>query len=148
MDPANRHLASWKLCLNHSQSGIEDSLQELDHDFRAWMEHPHQRTVWSKLMEHLVSFRWVLDQHFTRVAGEGYLENVAALRPGMYRDLREIECWQCCLIDDLDLLIHHVQNYDPQRDEIADMVDQFRRLHSEILDEENQERMLVEKGLA
>jgi hypothetical protein len=113
-----------------------------------WMVHPHQRTAWSKLMEHLVSFRWVLDQHFTRVAGEGYLENVASMRPGMYRDLREIECLQCQLIDALDLLIHHVQNFDPQRDEIADMVDQFRSLHDEILDEESQERSLVEKGLA
>jgi hypothetical protein len=137
-----------KMCLNHSQSGIEESLLELESDFRLWMEHPHQRTTWSKLMEHLVSFRWVLDQHFTRVAGEGYLENVAALRPGMYVDLREIECWQCRLIDELDLLIHHVQNFDPQRDEIADMVEQFQQLHCDILDEESQERLLVEKGLA
>ncbi|MCU0708280.1 MAG: hypothetical protein MUF23_08320 [Pirellula sp.] len=148
MDSTHRHVNGLRMCLNHSQSGIEASLQELEANFRAWMEHPHQRTTWSKLMEHLVNFRWILDQHFTRVAGEGYLENVAALRPGMYRDLREIECWQCRLIDDLDLLIHHVQTYDPQRDEIADMVEEFQRLHSEILDEENQERLLVEKGLA
>jgi hypothetical protein len=136
------------MCLNHSQSGIEDSLAELETDFRTWMDHPHQRTTWGKLMEHLVSFRWILDQHFTRVAGEGYLENVASLQPGMYRDLRDIECWQCRLIDDLDSLIHHVQNYDPQRDEIADMSEQFQRLHREILEEESQERLLVERGLA
>jgi hypothetical protein len=66
----------------------------------------------------------------------------------MYVDLREIECWQCRLIDELDLLIHHVQNFDPQRDEIADMVEQFQQLHRDILDEESQERLLVDKGLA
>ncbi len=148
MDPMRGRVPGMRMCLDHSQSGIEESLGELVNDFRQWMEHPHQRTTWSKLMEHMVSFRWVLDQHFTRVAGEEYLENVVAQRPGMYRDLRAIECWQCKLIDELDLLIHHVQNYDPQRDEIADMVDHFQRLHSEILDEESQERLLVEKGMA
>ena len=140
-------LNGMKMCLNHSQTGIEEGLAELELDFRSWLEHPHQRVTWGKLMEHLVSFRWVLDQHFTRVAGEGYLENVACQRPGLYSDLREIECWQCRIIDQLDMTIHHVQNYDPQRDEIADMAEQFQRLHQEILEEEFQERQLVERGL-
>jgi hypothetical protein len=52
------------------------------------------------------------------------------------------------LIDQLDLTIHHVQNYDPQRDDILDMVSQFQRLHREILEEESQERILVDRGLA
>ena len=34
------------------------------------------------------------------------------------------------------------------RDEIADMAEQFQRLHREILEEECQERQLVERGLA
>lgn len=143
-----REISEIKMCLNHSQCGIEESLDELECDLRNWCEHPHQRAAWGKLMEHLVSFRWILDQHFTRVAGEGYLENVACKRPGMYSELREIECWQCRLIDQLDLIIHDVQTYDPQRDEIADIRDQFQRLHREILEEENQERLLVERGLA
>jgi hypothetical protein len=137
-----------KLCLNHSQAAIEEGLVELEQDFRDWTAHPHQRATWSRLMEHLVSFRWVLDQHFTRIAGEGYLENVVNAHPGLYSELREIECLQCRLIDQLDLTIHHVQNYDPQRDDILDMVSQFQRLHREILEEESQERILVDRGLA
>ena len=133
MDRLDARNQGLKMCLDHSQSGIEESLLEVE---------------WSKLMEHLVSFRWTLDQHFTRVAGEGYLENVASLRPGLYSDLREIECHQCRLIDLLDTLIHDVQTYDPQRDEIADMSERFRDLHREILVEENQERLLIERGLA
>ncbi len=140
--------AGIRMRLNHSQTGIEEGLAELEQDFRTWLEHPHQRAVWSKLAEHLVSFRWVLDQHFTRVAGEGYLERVAMQRPGMYSDLREIECWQCRLIDELDSIIHDVQIFDAQRDEIFDIGDNFRRLHREILEEESQERVLVERGLA
>jgi len=137
-----------KMCLNHSQAAIQEGLVELEQDFRDWIEHPHQRATWSKLMEHLVSFRWVLDQHFTRIAGEGYLENVVSPRPGLYSELREIECLQFRLIDELDITIHHVQNYDPQRDDIAVMVSQFQRLHCEILEEESQERILVDRGLA
>ena len=148
MDRLDARNQGLKMCLDHSQSGIEESLLEVECDFQTWLNHPHQRTAWSKLMEHLVSFRWTLDQHFTRVAGEGYLENVASLRPGLYSDLREIECHQCRLIDLLDTLIHDVQTYDPQRDEIADMSERFRDLHREILVEEHQERLLIERGLA
>ena len=108
MDRLDARNQGLKMCLDHSQSGIEESLLEVEADFQTWLNHPHQRTAWSKLMEHLVSFRWTLDQHFTRVAGEGYLENVASLRPGLYSDLREIECHQCRLIDMLDALIHDV----------------------------------------
>ena len=78
----------------------------------------------------------------------GLLENVVNAHPGLYSELREIECLQCRLIDQFDLTIHHVQNYDPQRDDILDMVSQFQRLHQEILEEESQERILVDRGLA
>lgn len=144
----NDNVTELRMSLDHSQSGIADGLQELNLDFKNWLEHPHQRATWGKLTEHLVSFRWILDQHFTRVAGEGYLENVACQHPGMYSELREIECWQCRLIDHLDAIIHDVQTYDPQRDEVADIGDDFERLHREILEEESQERSLVERGLA
>jgi len=148
MDSQDRSLDRLKMCLNHSQSGIEESLMELESDFRSWLHHPHQRTLWSKLIEHLISFRWVLDQHFTRVAGEGYLENIASRTPGLYPELREIEFCQLRLIDVLDALVHDVQNYDPERDWIGDIFEQFRSLHRDILVEESQERWLVERGLA
>jgi hypothetical protein len=146
--PSGRRADEWKMCLDHSQSGIEDALIELESDFRHWLMHPHQRVAWSKLAEHLVSFRWILDQHFTRVAGEGYLEDVACRAPKLYPELREIEFCQLRLIDSLDALMHHVQNFDPQRDEVGDVFVEFQALHREILDEENQERLLVERGLA
>lgn len=148
MDFAHRQIAGMKMCLNHSQAGIEESLAELEVDFRACVDHPHQHSLHIKLIEHLVSFRWVLDQHFTRVAGEGYLENVASMRPGMYLELREIECRQCQVIDDLDALIRSVRNCDPRRGAFAELLVEFERLHAAILDEESLERSLVEKGLA
>jgi hypothetical protein len=148
MDFAHRQIAGMKMCLNHSQAGIEESLAELDDDFRACVDHPYQRSLHNKLIEHLVSFRWVLDQHFTRVAGEGYLENVASMRPGMYLELREIECRQCQAIDDLDALICRVRNCDSHPDSFTELLSDFGRLHSAILDEESLERSLVEKGLA
>jgi hypothetical protein len=148
MSEESRGMKSIRMCLNHSQSGIEQGLLELDQDFHQWQIHPHQRATWSKLMEHIISFRWVLDQHFTRVAGEGYLEEVACSRLGMYGELRDIECWQCRIIDELDAIIHDVQDFDAQRDDVAEIAEQFRILHREILDEESQERLLVERTLA
>ncbi|MFN6128471.1 MAG: hypothetical protein ACK6DC_21010 [Planctomycetota bacterium] len=148
MDFSHRQFNDLKMCLNHSQSGIEESLAELDGDFRTWAEHPQQHIARKKVLEHLVSFRWVLDQHFTRVAGEGYLENAVAMRPGMYRELREIECRQDEVLDDLDALVRRVRNCDAQQDSVAELFCDFQRLHSAILDEESLERSLVEKGLA
>lgn len=148
MDFVHRQITGMKMCLNHSQAGIEESLVELEEDFRACLDHPRQRSLHNKLIEHLVSFRWVLDQHFTRVAGEGYLENVAAMRPGMYLELREIECRQCQAIDDLDYLINAVRTCDSERAAIHELFNDFVRLHAAILDEESLERSLVEKGLA
>lgn len=147
MDFSHRKLAGLKMCLNHSQAGIEESLAELEGDIRACVDHPYQRSLHTKLIEHLISFRWVLDQHFTRVAGEGYLENAASMRPGMYLELREIECRQCQVIDDLDALICRVRECDARCDTFAVLLADFERLHTAILDEESLERSLVEKGL-
>ncbi|MFO0012538.1 MAG: hypothetical protein ACK553_07340 [Planctomycetota bacterium] len=148
MDFLHRQASGLKMCLNHSQAGIEESILELERDFRAWMEHPSQRMVRNKLLEHLVNFRWILDQHYTRIAGEGYLENVAAMKPGMYGQLREIECRQCLVIDDLDDLVRRARGCDSDRDTIALLLDDFQRLHGEILEEETLERSMVEKGFA
>ncbi len=54
MKESTSRKASVKLCLNHSQAGIEAGLVELEMDFRSWCEHPHHRVPWTKLMEHLV----------------------------------------------------------------------------------------------
>lgn len=148
MDFTHRHVEGLKMSLNHSQSGIEESLVELEGDFRSWLDHPHRPALRNHVIEHLVSFRWVLDQHFTRVAGEGYLEHIVAMRPGMYRELREIECRQYQVLDDVDRLIHRAKSCEFHRDTISDLFDDFQRVRAEILDEESLERSMVEKGLA
>jgi hypothetical protein len=70
------------------------------------------------------------------------------MRPGMYLELREIECRQCQVIDDLDALIRSVRSCDLRREAFAELLVEFERLHAAILDEESLERSLVEKGLA
>jgi hypothetical protein len=52
MDFSHRKIAGLKMCLNHSQAGIEKSLAEIDADFRGCVDHPHQRSLQTKLIEH------------------------------------------------------------------------------------------------
>jgi hypothetical protein len=152
MEFSRRSSTNLKMRLDHCQSGIEEAMHALEGNFRSWVEHPHQRALQSKILEQSVNLRWILDQYYTRMAGEGYLENVAAAWPGMYRDLREIECRQCRVIDELDHLIGRVEALveapDVRAASIMELQAHFRRLHADILDEESLERRMLEKGMA
>jgi len=143
----NVDFASVKMCLSHSQSRIERGLCDLESEFRRWQEKPHSRSIRSKLIEDLENFRWLLDQHFTRVAGEGYLERVLNHEPSLYCELREIECWQGRLVDHLDGIIDRVRQSSDQSNGIDPLVTDFISLHDDILREESEERYLVERGV-
>ncbi len=84
MDRHKHDVDGVRLCLNHSQSRIEQGLYELEATFRQWQAKSHSQSVRIKLVEDLENFRWVLDQHFTRVAGEGYLERAVHQEPSLY----------------------------------------------------------------
>jgi hypothetical protein len=136
------------MCLNHSQSRIEQGLCELEVEFRQWQAKPHSQSMRTKLVEDLENFRWLLDQHFTRVAGEGYLERAVHQEPALYGDLRDIECWQARLVDHLDQIIERVRHFEADRDSVRDMAADFIALHDDILREESEERYLLERGFA
>ena len=140
--------AGVKMCLNHSQSQTERGLCDLEAGFRRWQEKPQSRSIRSKLVEDLENFRWLLDQHFTRVAGEGFLERVLNYEPTLYCELRDIECWQGRLLDHLDEIIDRVRQVTEERQAIDRLVTDFIALHDEILREESEERYLVERGVS
>ncbi len=137
-----------RMCLNHSQSRIERGLCDLETEFRQWEAKPQSRSMRSRLVEDLENFRWLLDQHFTRVAGEGYLERVVHFEPKLYSDLRDIECWQDRLIQHLDEIVDRVRHFDFERESIDSLVDEFIEFHDDILREESEERHLLERGFA
>jgi hypothetical protein len=137
-----------RMCLNHSQSRIERGLCDLEVEFRQWEVKPHSRSMRARLVEDLENFRWLLDQHFTRVSGEGYLERIVHNEPNLYCDLRDIECWQARLVEDLDVIIDRVRHFETDRDSIDHLTRDFISLHDDILREETEERHLLERGFA
>ena len=137
-----------RMCLNHSQSRIERGLCDLEAEFRQWQVKSHSQSMRAKLVEDLENFRWLLDQHFTRVAGEGYLERAVHQEPALYCDLRDIECWQARLVDHLDQIIDEVRHFDCERDSVGELAADFVALHDDILREESEERCLLERGFA
>lgn len=141
-----RNSAVVRMYMNHSLSGIEDGISELDSDFRAWSEHPWQRGAWTRVAEHLVSLRWLLEQHFSKLAGEGMLETVACCRPSLYPELRSIETGQEQAIDDLDAIIQRVEALDLHPAEIESLVTDFKRLKYQILEIESMELAFLEQA--
>jgi Xaa-Pro aminopeptidase len=137
-----------RLCLNHSQSRIERGLCDLEAEFRQWQAKSNSQSMRAKLVEDLENFRWLLDQHFTRVAGEGYLERAVHQEPTLYCELRDIECWQARLVDHLDQIIDQVRHFDGERDSVRELAADFVALHDDILREESEERHLLERGFA
>ena len=137
-----------RMCLNHSQSRIERGLCDLEMEFRQWQSKSHSQSMRAKLVEDLENFRWLLDQHFTRVAGEGHLERALHQEPTLYCELREIECWQARLVDCLDGIIDRVRCFEPDRESVSELAADFIALHDDILREESEERHLIERGFA
>lgn len=148
MDSYKHDFDGVRMCLNHSQSRIERGLCDLEMEFRQWQGKSHSQSMRAKLVEDLENFRWLLDQHFTRVAGEGYLERAVHHEPTLYCDLRDIECWQARLVDHLDQIIEQVRHFDVERDAVGDLAQDFVALHDDILREESEERHLLERGFA
>lgn len=133
-----------RMYMNHSLSGIEDSVSELDSDFKNWIAHPVQRGAWKRVAEHLISLRWLLEQHFSKLAGEGLLENVAYRHPNLYPELRSIEIWQDRVLDDLDKIIRLVETLELPLDQLDGVAVRFRYLKHEILDVESMELAFLE----
>lgn len=148
MDQYKHDFEGVRMCLNHSQSRIERGLCDLEAEFRQWQAKSHSQSMRAKLVEDLENFRWLLDQHFTRVAGEGYLEKAVHQEPALYCDLRDIECWQARLVDHLDQIIDLVRHFDCERGSVRELAADFVALHDDILREESEERHLLERGFA
>lgn len=148
MDQYKHDFDGVRMCLNHSQSRIERGLCDLEAQFRQWQTKAHSQSMRAKLVEELENFRWLLDQHFTRVSGEGYLEQAVHQEPTLYCDLRDIECWQSRLVDHLDQIVQQVRHFDGERDSVRDLAAEFVVLHDDILREESEERHLLERGFA
>lgn len=136
-----------RMCLNHSQSGIEQALADLENELCRWLDHPTPAARRKKLTEGLKELRWLLDQHFHRVSGEGYLERAVSIAPCLYPDMREIECCQCALLDRLDELIVLFEKQEECELDHFDFVNRFRALHQAILREEDEERRLIDRTL-
>ncbi|MDZ4849559.1 MAG: hypothetical protein SGI77_09705 [Pirellulaceae bacterium] len=147
MDSYQRDFDGVRMCLNHSQSRIERGLCDLEIEFRQWQNKPNSHAMRDKLVGDLENFRWLLDQHFNRVAGEGYLEKAVHQEPLLYGDLREIECWQARLIEQLDEIVECVRHFEVEREGVSDLAANFVALHDDILREESEERYLLDRGL-
>ena len=134
-----------RMYMNHSLSGIDDGLSELEGNLKNWVAHPAQRGAWKRVAEHLTGLRWLLEQHFGKLSGEGLLENVTYTHPDRYPELRSIEIGQNRIVDHLDSLILSVETLELATDELDWIAIEFRDLKQEIAGVESMELAFLDR---
>lgn len=142
----NNELGTIQNALNRSQSRVCLQLCDAEKCFADWQSNPGQKDSRDNLLTCLKQFRQKLDEHFARVAGEGYLERAVSLHPSMTPQLQEIEQWQARLLAEVDAIIGQVQT--STNVNISELATRFHHLHDEVLHEEREERHLIERGYA
>ncbi|MFO0925233.1 MAG: hypothetical protein U0905_22455 [Pirellulales bacterium] len=140
----NPSLDGIRMCLNHAQSDIESSFAEIDATLRKWECHAGNPIIRTRLLEQLTDARWLLEQHFERIAGEGYFEQIVDQRPSLYERFRDVENMQEELLRRFDQLIIDIRGLCVDSRSIANILNRFRQFHEELLREECEEREMLE----
>jgi hypothetical protein len=135
-----------RICLNHSQTLLEQSMLELDCLFQKWARRPFAWAVRHKLISELDDFRWMLGQHFRKVFGEDSLVRVADATHTVDSEYRDIANWQTSLLEQLDLIINSVKCFPRGDVQAISIAKRFEDLHREVVCEEREECSLVKRA--
>ena len=130
-----------------SQRHVEIALEKADRATDEWEKASTDPDAYSRVLNAIDALRDSVEQHFTRVAGEGLIEEAVAQSPELYPRLQEIELWQSRLADraiDLSKRIRAGMNDPDLPREIVAALGEFRR---ELFREELEERSLIDLGL-
>jgi hypothetical protein len=140
-----------RICLNHSQSLLEQSMNDLEWYFHKWASRPFSRTFRQRLLLELSDFRWMLETHFMRVVGQEFLKPVIEQKPNLSEECRRLEEWQATLLNKLDRIVADVESMtanQPVADRVLSerLAHDFESLHQDVMCEEKEECHLVEQA--
>lgn len=100
----------------------------------------------AEILQLSLDFRNLLDEHFKQVSSASLLERAVTQHPSLSPVVRDVEQWQAAILRDFDTLIADLQKTPISSATIERYRDTIRRLQSEVLAEEQQERHIMERG--
>ena len=131
--------------LSASQQHISGPLVEAEQAVAAWCADPHAALSRSLATAALDRLQTSVDQHFTRIAGEGLLEDAVSAKPALYPRMRELESWQNALCDKLEKIAQDLK--DPACEDCAGLIaSALAAFRQELLQEEGEERKIIDLG--
>jgi uncharacterized coiled-coil DUF342 family protein len=133
--------------LNLMQGKLEQQLQALKIQFDLWEDDNANPDTIAELVAKCCEFRNLLKQHHECVGEDGLLEKAITQHPSLIPAMQELEKWQQATLADWNKLIIELQSNSTPRPNAAYFREEIRRLHNELISQEQQERHLLERGL-
>lgn len=144
---SNRELTCARQHLNLMQTKLEQTLQMLKLQFDLWEDGNDNPAAVDELVTKCCEFRDLLKQHYDYVGEDGLLEKAISQHPSLIPLMHDLEKQQRATLDDWNKLIVELQCKSTPRQKACFFRDEIRRLHNELILQEQQERHLIERGL-
>ncbi len=133
-----------RLCLNHSQSRLDQSMAALSEMFQQWFKHPTSRTLHQKIQSELSDLEWMLSEHFQWLTADLCSHQLAQASDLSSDPWNPICDWQVQLLEDTAALLDDVCRCELSSLGVRRLFSQFEQLRDAIFREESNERSLVE----
>jgi len=133
--------------LNLMQVKLEQQLQGLKLQFALWEDDSENPDTIEELVVKCCEFRNLLKQHHDYVGEDGLLEKAITQHPSLIPAMQDLEKWQQASLNDWNKLIVELQSNSTPRPNASYFREEIRRLHNELISQEQQERHLLERGL-
>ncbi len=131
-----------------SQRHVETALRAADVAVQHWRSQPTHTAAHEQAGLAVEQLQAAVEQHFSRVAGEGLVEDVVNEHPDLYPQLRELEQWQSQLVDSAGKIAEQMRQAPGSQEDAAAVEQALKAFRSELLKEEREERDIVDRGLS
>ena len=146
MFQTHEEFANARQHLHLLQTKVEKMLTLLLLQFDLWNDNSETEPSLAELLQLCEDFEALLQEHYSQVCGDGLLERAVTNHPSLGPVLRDVEKWQAAILRDLHALIAELKTSPVSAEQFTKYRESMRRLQSEILAEEIQERHLMERG--
>ncbi|MCA9192847.1 MAG: hypothetical protein KDB03_13820 [Planctomycetales bacterium] len=132
--------------LHCSQRNVAQTLDLAQRTLGAWAKDTNSVRHHRMAIEALGQLQFAIDQHFSRLAGEGMLEQAVERNPKLYAELRRIETEQCELCDQLRTIIERLRNSNGNSRSANPIIESFQSFVSALQKEVTDENILAVVG--
>ncbi len=134
-----------RMCLNHSQSGVEQATAEIEVALQRWHSHPGNAQCRRKVSSDVSNLRWMIEQHFRTLIERDVPQHITRDSTEIHDHLLAMASFQNRLLYLLSEINRQVDSVVASAPEIAKVIRLFQQFHAQLICEEAEERLLVDE---